>query len=145
MNAEQQGGDRAEIEALLSGLAAAHAERDAAAIAVAYAPDAVIYDLAPPLGRRGIDVDKVAAWLDTWESPIQVEAKDEALTIAADAAFSSALVRMRGRQGGADQDLWFRSTLCFSKQAEGWRIVHEHTSTPFYMDGSYRAAVDLKP
>jgi PhnB protein len=26
-----------------------------------------------------------------------------------------------------------------------WKIVHEHSSTPFYMDGSYRAAVDLKP
>jgi ketosteroid isomerase-like protein len=26
-----------------------------------------------------------------------------------------------------------------------WRIVHDHSSVPFYMDGSYRAAVDLKP
>ena len=145
MNAQQQGGDRAEIETLLSGLAAAHAERDAAAIAAAYAPDAVIFDLAPPLGRRGMDVDHVAAWLDTWESPIEVEAKDGELTIAGDAAFSSALVRMRARQGGADQDLWFRSTFCLSKREEGWRIVHEHSSTPFYMDGSFRAAVDLKP
>ena len=145
MNAERQDGDRAEIGALLAGLAAAHADKDAAAIAAAYAPDAVIFDLAPPLGRRGMEVAQVAAWLDTWESPIQVEAEDEALTVAGDAAFTSALVRMRGRQDGRDQDLWFRSTLCLSKREEGWRIVHEHSSTPFYMDGSYRAAVDLKP
>jgi hypothetical protein len=26
-----------------------------------------------------------------------------------------------------------------------WRITHEHNSTPFYMDGSYRAATDLVP
>jgi len=24
-------------------------------------------------------------------------------------------------------------------------VTHEHVSVPFYMDGSYRAAVDLKP
>jgi hypothetical protein len=24
-------------------------------------------------------------------------------------------------------------------------VTHEHMSVPFYMDGSYRAAVDLKP
>jgi ketosteroid isomerase-like protein len=26
-----------------------------------------------------------------------------------------------------------------------WKIAHEHTSVPFYMDGSFRAAIDLKP
>jgi ketosteroid isomerase-like protein len=26
-----------------------------------------------------------------------------------------------------------------------WQIVHEHISTPFYMDGSLKAAVDLTP
>lgn len=26
-----------------------------------------------------------------------------------------------------------------------WRIVHQHESTPFYMDGSFTAAVDLTP
>jgi PhnB protein len=26
-----------------------------------------------------------------------------------------------------------------------WRIVHEHDSTPFYLDGSLRAALDLRP
>jgi ketosteroid isomerase-like protein len=26
-----------------------------------------------------------------------------------------------------------------------WKIVHEHASVPFAMDGSFRALVDLKP
>jgi hypothetical protein len=26
-----------------------------------------------------------------------------------------------------------------------WRITHEHNSTPFYMDGSDKAALDLQP
>jgi ketosteroid isomerase-like protein len=51
---------------------------------------------------------------------------------------------MRGRQGGEDQDLWFRTTMCLRKINARWRIVHDHSSVPFYMDGSYRAAVDLK-
>ena len=26
-----------------------------------------------------------------------------------------------------------------------WRITHEHHPTPFYMDGSDKAALDLQP
>jgi ketosteroid isomerase-like protein len=59
--------DRAEIEALFQQLVRAHAERDADAIVEAYAPDAVIYDLAPPLGRHGMNRDRVAAWLASWD------------------------------------------------------------------------------
>jgi ketosteroid isomerase-like protein len=35
--------------------------------------------------------------------------------------------------------------MCLRKTNGQWRIVHDHSSVPFYMDGSYRAAVDLKP
>jgi ketosteroid isomerase-like protein len=32
------------------------------------------------------------------------------------------------------------------RKREGeWLVTHEHVSVPFYMDGSLRAAVDLKP
>ena len=37
------------------------------------------------------------------------------------------------------------NTLLSRKIRGDWRIVHQHESVPFYMDGSYRAAVDLKP
>jgi uncharacterized protein (TIGR02246 family) len=137
--------DRAEIEALFQQLARAHAHRDADAIVEAYAPDAVIYELAPPLGRRGMNRDSVAAWLAGWDGPIQIEARDVDLTVSDDVAFASSLSRMRGRIGGEDQDLWYRSTICLRKTNGRWRIAHDHTSVPFHMDGSYRAAVDLKP
>ncbi|MFD0204902.1 MULTISPECIES: nuclear transport factor 2 family protein [Saccharothrix] len=42
-------------------------------------------------------------------------------------------------------DLWFRSTVCLRRVDGVWRIAHEHTSTPFYMDGSFSAALDLTP
>ena len=43
------------------------------------------------------------------------------------------------------QDLWFRATLGFRKIDRKWTITHEHSSVPFYMDGSFKAAIDLKP
>jgi uncharacterized protein (TIGR02246 family) len=137
--------DRAEIQALFRQLAKAHADHDADAIVEAYVPDAVIYDLAPPLARRGMNRDSVAAWLAGWEGPIQIDARDVDLTVEGNLAYASALMRMRGRQGGEDQDTWFRTTMCLRKVNGRWRIVHDHASVPFYMDGSYRAAVDLKP
>jgi ketosteroid isomerase-like protein len=137
--------DRAEIETLFQQLAAAHAARDPDAIVGAYAPDAVIYDLAPPLARLGINRDRIASWLASWDGPIQIDARDVDLTVSGDLAFSSALNRMRGRQKGEDRDLWFRTTRCLRKIDAHWLIVHDHSSVPFYMDGSDRAARDLKP
>ena len=136
---------RAEIEAVLQQLVGAHADHDADAIADSYAPDAVIYDLAPPLRRRGMDRDSIATWLAGWEGPIRIDSRDVDLAIDGDLAFVSALSRMRGRQGGEDQDMWYRTTLCLRKAGGRWRIVCDHASVPFYMDGGYRAAVDLKP
>ena len=135
----------AEIEAVLQQLAKAHADHDADAIAESYAPDAVIYDLAPPLGSRGMHRDSVAAWLAGWEGPIVIDTRDVNLAVDGDLAFVSAFTRMRGRQGGEDQDMWYRSTMCFRKTDGRWHIFCDHTSVPFYMDGSYRAAVDLEP
>ena len=137
--------NRAEIEALFQKLARAHADHDADAIVEAYAPDAVIFDLAPPLSRHGMNRDNVAAWLAGWDGPILIDAVDVSLKVDDNLAFVSALNRMRGRQGGEDQDLWYRTTMCIQKISGRWQIVCDHSSVPFYMDGSYRAAVDLKP
>jgi ketosteroid isomerase-like protein len=46
---------------------------------------------------------------------------------------------------GQNVDLWFRATLGFRKIDGKWTITHEHSSVPFYMDGSFKAAIDLKP
>ena len=96
--------NRAEIEVLLQELARAHVDHDADVIVEAYASDAVIFDLAPPLRRRGMNRDSVAAWLSGWDGPIQIDARDVNLTVDVDLAFVSALNRMRGRIGGEDQD-----------------------------------------
>lgn len=137
--------DKNEIAELLQRLVKAHHDKDADAIVTCYVPDAVIYGLGPPL-REKLERDAIAAWLATWEGPIRVDAADHALTIGEGLAWSTALNRMRGKKtDGTQEDLWFRTTMCLRKDKSGWRIAHDHSSTPFYMDGSLRAAVDLVP
>ena len=61
-------------------------------------------------------------------------------------AFSHSLNHLTGTSNAArSSDLWFRSTLGFRKIGGEWKIVHEHESVPFLMDGSDKAALDLKP
>jgi ketosteroid isomerase-like protein len=102
----------------------------------AYAPDAVIFDLTPPLRRRGMIRDNGAAWFAGWDGPIQIDAVDVSFTVDGDLAFVSTLNRMRGRQGGEDQDLLYRTTMCIQKINRQWKIVCDHSSVPFYMVGS---------
>jgi ketosteroid isomerase-like protein len=72
--------------------------------------------------------------------------RDLSVTVGDDVAFSRGISRMTGTKvDGEEVDLWYRSTVCFRKLNGSWKIAHEHTSVPFLMDGSYRAAVDLKP
>jgi ketosteroid isomerase-like protein len=134
------------VERIFGALEAGHAARDADLILSCYAPGALIYDLAPPLQRRGLNKEETQAWLATWDGPVTVNNVEASLSEDGDFAWSTALNRMRGRKrDGEEVDLWFRSTMCFRKGAAGWAIVHEHTSVPFYMDGSARAATDLQP
>src|SRR5262245_50708605 len=76
MTMQTQTHAHAEIEAVFAQLHQAHADKDADAIADAYAPDAVVYDLAPPLGRRGVRREEIAAWLATWDGPVEIDARD---------------------------------------------------------------------
>jgi PhnB protein len=72
--------------------------------------------------------------------------RDRNLAMGGDIAFCHSLNRMRGtKTDGGQQDVWFRATLGLRKTGAGWQITHEHNSTPFYMDGSGRAATDLQP
>ncbi|MGQ9425110.1 YybH family protein [Gilvimarinus sp. F26214L] len=137
--------EHTEIEVLLRKLEKAHAGRSAAAITELYQPDAVIFDLAPPLGHRGIHRDGVEEWLASWDGPIGLTVSCMEITAHRDLAVVSAFNRIEGRQNGIEQDLWYRNTLTLRKTGDGWRIAHDHSSVPFYMDGSYRAAVDLQP
>lgn len=111
------------------------------------APELVSYDLAPPLRHDRDEVRRgLMEWFPTWDGPIGLELGDLDVVVGEDVAFAHGLQRMRGRKtGGEAVDLWFRSTFCLRKVGGEWLVAHEHASVPFYMDGSFRAAVDLAP
>ena len=141
----------AEIRRVLDSRLAALRGKDAERFAAHYATDVVKFDLAPPLARTGPDVRDVAgwdSWFATWSGPIWQEILEFAATVAAGAgiAHCHGLVNLRGEKiGEGTIDMWFRSTWCLGRIDGRWRITHEHNSTPFYMDGTYRAATDLVP
>jgi ketosteroid isomerase-like protein len=139
--------DEQEIRALIERALKARYDKDAEAIVEPYTWDAAVFNLAPPLTHHGVDRRETQAWLDSWETPIELETRDLKITVSGDFAFCHCFMRMRGTKKGAEGtvDFWMRETLCLERQAGVWRIVHEHTSVPFYMDGSLRPAFDLKP
>jgi ketosteroid isomerase-like protein len=112
-----------------------------------YEDGALAFDLAPPLQHRGGEIRKgLEAWFPTWDGPIGYELRDLAVVATSEIAFAHGLARLTGkRTDGERTDVWFRTTVCMRRAGSEWRIVHEHSSVPFYMDGSYRAAVDLRP
>ena len=138
----------AEIRALIDERLAAIRDKDAHRAMRGIAEDVVAFEMVPPLALppgAANDEQAFAAWLAGFEQ-IAIEVRD--LVIEADdkLAFAHALHHLAGtRIGGVPVDLWLRSTLCFCRDAEGWKIVHAHSSVPFYPGPELRAAVDLKP
>ena len=142
--------DEKQIRDLMAAREIAMSERDAETLGSHYAPDVVAFTLAPPIAHRGaevIEVEARKAWFATFEGPIEYEIRDLEITVGGDIAYSHALNRLSTTPKGAPAgfDLWFRATVCFRKEDGEWRITHVHDSTPFHMDGTLRAAVDLKP
>ena len=120
--------------------------KDANGMLSHYAPRLVHFSLAPPLVSTASDEKGLTAWFATWEGAIGYEIHELIVTVAHDVAFSHSLNRMHGtKTNGVKSDLWFRHTFGFQMIDGAWKIAHEHESVPFYMDGSYKAAIDLKP
>jgi ketosteroid isomerase-like protein len=138
--------ETAAITRMLHARAEALRTKDAALLAADCAAELVSYDLAPPLVTRGIDRLALERWLAGCDGPVTGEMRELRIDVGGDVAFSTSLNRMCATaKRGKDMDLWVRTTLGLRKFEDRWRIVHEHISVPFYMDGSERAALDLRP
>ena len=138
-----------EIRALIADRLEAMSTRDAARALATLAPEIVAFELAPPLALppgAARDADALSAWFAGWAGPIDVEVRDLEIAASGDLGFCHSLNRLSGsRIDGRAVSLWMRSTLCLRKNGGAWKIVHAHSSVPFHMDGSYRAAVELAP
>lgn len=138
--------EKAAIEAVGEAIERGLRERDVRSIASCYAAGATIYDLAPPLGHP-FDASGLAAWMDGWQGPIEVEKRDTTVLISGDLAICYGLAKTTAvtAETGEDAEWWQRLTVCLQKRDGVWKVVHEHASVPFHMDGSFRAAIDLTP
>jgi uncharacterized protein YndB with AHSA1/START domain/ketosteroid isomerase-like protein len=110
------------------------------------ADDVVNFDLAPPLQTVGPDKAALQAWFDTWDGPIGWSLGELVVEVGGDIAVARGLGHLMGKKkSGEAADLWVRVTKTFGRRDGAWKITHEHTSMPFLMDGSFKAATNLKP
>ena len=138
--------DTNEIRALLDDWTDAHRVKDADRILSHCAEDVVQFIMAPPLQYSGANAWDRKAWFSTFEGPIGYEVHDLKLTAGDDVAFCHFLNRLSATSKAAGNfAMWNRVTLGLSKTDGRWLITHVHSSVPFCMDGSFKAAVDLKP
>lgn len=138
--------DEQAVRATVEDLWRVIGEKQAQAAADHYATDPVVYSMAPPLRQDMPAVEALTAWFATWQGPIGIEVRDLQVFVGGDVAFTTSVNHMTGtKTDGEKPDLWFRAT-CGLRRVDGrWLVVHEHESVPFYMDGSDRAALDLRP
>ncbi len=135
-----------EIRSVIDARNAAITRKDKDAVVASYTPDPVRFDLAPPLVSDPTDTEGLQAWFDTWDGEIGYEIRDVIIESKGDLACTHSLNHMTGtKKDGEQVNVWFRETLTLKKPEGRWLISHEHESVPFYMDGSDKAALDLKP
>jgi ketosteroid isomerase-like protein len=136
----------AQVRSVIEAWAKAMRAKAAAGVTALWADDLVQFDLAPPLQTIGNDPQGLKEWFATWRGQIGFAIAELNVTAGEDVAFCHALIHLTGsRTDGSESDVWFRDTLGLRKAAGVWKIAHGHESVPMRMDGSFRAAIDLKP
>jgi ketosteroid isomerase-like protein len=138
-----------EIREVIEGRAARLSEGDVRGFLAYSAPEVVTYSLAPPLGERvdSTDPTPLEQWLASFEAPPRREVTQLEITTDGDVAFATSIDSMSATPKGTTDafTLWYRVTLGLRRVDGRWLVVHEHESVPFLMDGSFAAAIDLKP
>lgn len=118
---------------------------DSEASIARYAPGAVLADQAPPL-VKDVDLGYYQHWLSTFDAPVELALTELEIQVGGDVAYAHSVNRMRFTKAGVGaHEMWYRATVCLRRIDGDWKITHEHESVPFYMDGSLRAATDLRP
>ncbi len=140
--------NEAQIREQLENWARAVRAKDVERVMSHYAPDVLLFDLAPPLRYIGADSCRRnwAEWFASFRGPIGYEIDELRITSGDDTAFSHSLNHISGtRTDGEHTNVWVRATAGFHKSDDRWMITHEHYSVPFYMEPPYQASLDLKP
>ena len=141
-------GDEAQIRAVIDEWADGVRTKNVDRCMASHAQEILLFDLPPPLQYTGAQAYRkgLEGWFASFEGPIGYDTRDLQISVGENVAFCHSLSRIRGkRTNGEKTDVWIRNTVGFLKINGKWLVTHEHASVPFYMDGSYKAAVDLQP
>ncbi len=139
--------DEKKLRAMIEAWNAALVRRDVDAMMADYAPEAHLFDCKPPYTTDGRDAIR-ALWeacLPFFPKRFETERHDEHLVVGEDMAVFRALHRFKtpddpGHPAGR---MWLRVSVCYRKTAQGWKVFHEHVSTPFNpMTGQIAPIVD---
>lgn len=138
-----------EIREVIEAKAALLEKGDVKAMTQYYAPQVVQFSLAPPLATLvdGADPTPIEQWIGTFAAPPRRTVTRLEITTDGDVAFATSVDNLTATPRGTTEafTMWYRVTLGLRRIDGKWLVTHEHSSVPFYMDGSLRAAVDLEP
>jgi ketosteroid isomerase-like protein len=134
MNASSANTNSGQVRLLLEQWAQATRENLQDDILRNHAPEAVIYDVLPPMKYDGTEAYR-RSWGD-WQPDTQGEGSfdllDLSIVAGTDVAFAHCFIRCGGTlpNGKTFEDL-VRATFCLRKTGGAWRIEHQHISKPF--------------
>ncbi len=121
-----------EIDAVFARWDDALARQDLEALGTCYASNVKVFDIA---GSRLEGYDQLA---EVWKmcfpyfpNPIGCQRKEMRLEPGSDLVVASYFSRMTGMETDhPSARSWLRTTTCFTRSADGWKICHEHSSLP---------------
>ncbi len=112
-----------------------------------YAPDIVYFDVVPPIQFVGSAAVRgnFLRWFAEYQGEIGLETHELRIAVNRGVAFAHMLHLDSGtRRGGAEMEVWIRSTVCLLRLGEHWLITHEHISLPPKAE-DWGAIVDAVP
>lgn len=128
--------DETAIRSLIQTWVDATCAGDLDGVMALYTPDVIAFDALGPLQHKGTE-----AYREHWQMCLSymppggqmiMEPHELKVTLGVDIAIVHYLVRCgHVDDAGKKQVGWMRATVCCRNTAEGWRIAHEHYSTPF--------------
>lgn len=123
------------IRALIDEWVRAAKTADLDAVAACYTPDIRAFDAISKLEFKGLEAYR-AHWKMCMEmmpgSEMIMDLHDLEIEQNGELAFAHYLSLCGGTdEKGETQTGWMRATVCCRKTADGWKISHEHYSSPF--------------
>lgn len=125
--------DETLIHAALTEWQHAFCRKDADALMALYAADAVSFDAIPPFSEGPDSLrKKIVDCLPYFPESFAIETRDLGLHLGGELASAHFLWHFIDLPANHPAGRhWFRSSILWRKEAEGWRIVHDHCSAPF--------------